>query len=170
MNAPNALRLALPALLTLTTACASLTAPSARVTDARLGLVPVLAARTAFETEEASRSADRQRDDEPRRRRDPSTAAFWAGVIIGAVGTAGAIALGSAARITERQIIHGYEGDGLSHERLDTLGDRGKALNKATVASLGVGLAGALMAAAAYGVEWTKCGDLAPKRRRCAER
>ena len=156
------------ALAALTTACASFAPPSPRVTDARLSLVPVLAARTAFESEEAGRGGDR--DDAPRARREPSEAVFWAGVIIASIGGAGALGMGTAARITERQVVAGFEGDGLSRERLDTLNDRGKALNRATIVSGAIGLAGALMAATAYGIEWTKCGKLAPERRRCAAR
>ena len=167
LRAPRAGAPLLAALAALSTACAGLAPPSPRVTDARLGMVPVLAARTAFETEEAGRGGDR---DDGRTRREPTEAVFWAGVILTAIGGAGAIGMGTAARITERQIVAGFEGDGLSRERLDTLNDRGKALNRATIVSGAIGLAGALMAATAYGIEWTKCGKLAPERRRCAVR
>jgi len=153
----------LAAFAALASACA-FQQPSARLTDARLGFAPVLAARTSFESEGAERGAAA---DAPRPAREPTELVFWTGVILAAVGGGAALALGTTARITERQVINGFDGDGLSRDRLDQLGDRGAALNTASLAAGALGLVGAVMATTAYGVEYTRCGKLAPKRRRC---
>jgi hypothetical protein len=155
----------------LLVACAALSAacalqqPSARLTDARLGFAPVLAARTSFESEAAERGAPA--GEAPRAARGPTELVFWTGVILAAVGGGAALALGTTARVTEGEVIGGFEGDGLSRARLDELNDRGAGLNNATIAVGALGLVGAIMATTAYGVDYTRCGKLAPKRRRC---
>ncbi|MBK8260973.1 MAG: hypothetical protein IPK80_06480 [Nannocystis sp.] len=155
----------LAACAALSTACA-LQQPSARLTDARLGFAPVLAARTSFESEAAERGAP-PADEAPRAARGPTELVFWTGVILAAVGGGAALALGTTARVTEGKVISGFEGDGLSRARLDELNDRGAGLNNATIAVGALGLVGAIMATTAYGVDYTRCGKLAPKRRRC---
>ncbi|MCA9638440.1 MAG: hypothetical protein KC420_20560 [Myxococcales bacterium] len=151
------------------TACAPLIAPQRRpAIDARLGFVPVLASQTSIEREAAASSDD---GGKPGARRTTAThAVLWTGTILAAVGGAGLIGFGAAGYATERKMTKGYESEGLSRDELDTLTSRGDALNTAAIISASVGLVGALMAITAYGVEYTNCGPLAPKSRRCAER
>ena len=162
------LGLACVALVTAsTTACASFEGarPGPGLIDSRLHIVPVLAAKTSIEAEPVddgkSRSAGRT---------TATHAVLWTGVVLASLGGAGLIGFGSASYATDSKLSRGYAEDGLTRDEADTLINRGEALNTATIISASVGLLGALMAVTAYGVEYTNCGPLAPKSRRCSER
>ncbi len=167
---PRARTCALPLLALVTagtTACASFEAPRpgpSALIDSRLHVVPVLAAKTSIEaepTDSGTRKAGRT---------TATHAVLWTGVVLAAVGGAGLIGFGSASYATDSKLSRGYAEDGLTRDEQQTLIDRGEGLNTATIISASVGLLGALMAVTAYGVEYTNCGPLAPKSRRCPER
>ena len=179
-------RLLAIACLGLTTACASFEAPSrySRI-DSRLHIVPVLAARTSFEADRAPAASDSSGTSESDDNNDNNDnndngtsgkrvtathAVLWTGIVLASLGGAGLLGFGATGLATDRKLRRGYDEDGLSHEEQDTLIKRGEAMNTATIISASVGLLGALIAVTAYGVEYTKCGRLAPKRRRCDER
>ncbi|MEZ4450733.1 MAG: hypothetical protein R3B09_14725 [Nannocystaceae bacterium] len=154
--------------LCLTTACATFEGPSpTRITDSRLGFVPTLRASTSLEREEASRAAPS--DETGKTTKGPTKALFVAGIIIGAIGAAGLISMSAASYGLDRKLDNGYA-EGITREDAQTLVDRGKALNTGAIVSASVGLAGFLTAITTYGVDYTRCGPLAPKRRRCDER
>ncbi len=173
---PRAVRLLAIACLGLTTACATFEAPGRDAPiDSRLHIVPVLAARTSIEADSApatSDTSDTSDTDNGRsgKRVTATHAVLWTGVVLASLGGAGLIGFGATGLATDRKLIRGYEEDGLTHEEQDTLIERGEAMNTATIISASVGLLGALIAVTAYGVEYTKCGRLAPKRRNCDKR
>lgn len=154
--------------LCLTTACATFEAPGpTRITDGRLGFVPALRATTALEREEPARAA--AFDDDGKAEKGPTRALFVAGIIIGAIGAAGMISMSAASYGLDRKLDKGYD-DGISRDDAQKIADRGKALNTGAIVSSAVGLAGFLTAITVYGIDYTRCGPLAPKRRRCDER
>jgi len=167
---PRARASALPILALITagsTACASFetprSGPSALI-DSRLHIVPVLAAKTSIEAEPAD-SGGRKAG-----RTTATHAVLWTGVVLAALGGAGLVGFGATSFATDSKLSKGYAEDGLTRDEQQTLIDRGEAMNTATIISASVGLIGALMAVTAYGVEYTNCGPLAPKNRRCSER
>jgi len=176
----RALATACIALATATaTACVSFDTarPAPARIDSRLHIVPVLAAKTSIEAEPApapaSESASKDTDDGGKRsgkRTTATHAVLWTGVVLTALGGAGLIGFGGASFATDSKLSRGYAEDGLSREEADTLISRGETLNTATIISASVGLLGALLAVTAYGVEYTNCGPLALKSRRCSER
>jgi hypothetical protein len=162
---------ALVSLTALATACATFESPPprARPIDSRLHVVPVLVAKTSVETPPPA--AEAPSDDSPRPGRTTAThAVLWTGVVLASLGGAGLIGFGAAGLATNRKLDKGLLEEGITRDERQTLVDRGETLNTATIVSASVGLLGALMAVTAYGVEYTNCGPLAPKRRRCSER
>ncbi|MCA9660918.1 MAG: hypothetical protein KC486_21425 [Myxococcales bacterium] len=162
---------AIVSLTALATACATFESPQPRVRpiDSRLHVVPVLAAKTSVETPPPA--AEAPSDDASRPRRTTAThAVLWTGVVLASLGGAGLVGFGAAGLATNRKLDKGLLEEGISRDDRQTLVDRGETLNTATIVSASVGLLGALMAVTAYGVEYTNCGPLAPKRRRCSER
>ncbi|MEZ4384442.1 MAG: hypothetical protein R3A79_24145 [Nannocystaceae bacterium] len=155
----------------LSTACATFESPQprARPIDSRLHVVPVLAAKTSVE---APPPADASSDDgAPRAGRTTAThAVLWTGVVLASLGGAGLVGFGAAGIATNNRLDRGLLEEGITRDERQKLVDRGETLNTATIVSASVGLLGALMAVTAYGIEYTNCGPLAPKRRRCSER
>lgn len=166
-RSPSTLRPLGALLLGLCSACATFEAPSpTRITDGRLGFVPALRATTALENQEPagpSESAAGKTD------KGPTRALFIAGIVVGAIGAAGMIAMSSASYGLDRKLDRGYQ-EGISREDAQTIADRGEAMNTGAIVSASVGLAGFLTAITVYGIDYTRCGPLAPKRRRCDER
>jgi hypothetical protein len=121
--------------------------------------------RTTFET--APEASDEHRDDDGRAKATP--ALFWTGVALGGLGTAGTLGFATAGKVVERKIDDGYD-DGFSSARHDELESRGETWNALAITSLSVGLVGLVLAATVYGIDYTRCGPLAPTRRRCPAR
>ncbi len=169
---PRARASALPILALITagtTACASFEAPRpgpSALIDSRLHIVPVLAAKTSIEAEPEPADTGGRRAG----RTTATHAVLWTGVVLAALGGAGLVGFGATSYATDSKLSKGYNEDGLTRDEQQTLIDRGEAMNTATIISASVGLLGALMAVTAYGVEYTNCGPLAPKSRRCSER
>lgn len=154
--------------LCLTTACATFEAPApTRITDGRLGFVPTLRATTALENQEPAREAPSEATGKTDK--GPTRALFIAGIIVGAIGAAGMISMSAASYGLDRKLDRGYE-DGITRDEAETIAERGDAMNTGAIVSASVGLAGFLTAITVYGVDYTRCGPLAPKRRRCDER
>lgn len=151
----------LVAVATLSTslACATAPAPVHISSDLAVGR---MAERTSFEREVDSSDAS------PKARK-VTPALFWTGVVLGSLGVVGTVAFGAAGHVTNNKIDDGYD-DGLTRSEHADLVDRGEALNVAAITSAAVGLFGIGLAAAAYGYDYTHCGPLAAKKRRCKER
>ncbi len=162
----------LTAVLALSTACAGLEPPRSIVIDPRLN-VGNMGERSNFEVryqlaaEVATASQAPQTDAAPRRKakRPVTPVLFWLGIGLTAVGGVGTVGTAAAGYGTKRQIENSYGGS-ITAEELARLNTRGEALNKANIAGIVLTVIGATLALTSYGVDYTRCGPLAPKRRR----
>lgn len=158
--------LALVGALAVASACA--VAPvEIPTSDVRLASLGNLGNRSAFELRTLY-AAQAPAADQPSARRRPVTPIlFYTGVVLATLTGATAIATGAASFGLRRKLDNAYfEGGGLTMAEYDRIDDRGTALGKATwgLAFLSAGFAG--MALISYAVDWSRCGPLAPKRRR----
>jgi len=165
--------IALSAVLSLGTACAGLQPQASTRLDPRLASLNIgnIGVRNGYELRNASPVAGREAatmpvdDTRPRERRPVTPVLFWLGIGLTAVGGAGTIGTAAAGYGTQRQISSDYRGSA-NAEDVHTLERRGAALNKATIAGVVVTVIGAVLALTSYGVDYSRCGPLAPKRRR----
>ncbi len=162
----------LAAVLSLSTACAGFETGASispiRI-DPRLN-VGNMGVRNNYELRNsnplAARASDSVTVDSNDRARRPVTPVlFWLGIGLTIVGGAGTIGTAAAGYGTERQ-LRGDFGGSVTVEDVRTLENRGKALNSATIAGVVVTVIGAVLAMTTYGVDYTRCGPLAPKKRR----
>lgn len=157
--------LALAGALALASACA--VAPvEVQVPDHRLASLGNLGARSSFELRTLY-AAQAPAPDQPAARRRPVTPIlFYTGVILATLTGAGAVATGAASFGLRRKLDNAYFDDGLTYDQYNTIADRGDRLSKATwgLAFLSAGFAA--MALISYSIDWSRCGPLAPKRRR----
>lgn len=159
----------LAGLLSLTTACAGLQPPSQLHIDPRLN-VGNMGERSDFElrTEAAMAARAGQSsapDTQPGARKPVTPVLFWLGIGMVAVGGVGTIGTASAGYATQRQLSNGYRDTATASEVQD-LEKRGANLNKASIAGAVIAVVGAVLALTSYGVDYTRCGPLAPQRRR----
>ncbi len=160
----------LAGLLSLTTACAGLEPQSQLHIDPRLN-VGNMGERSNFElrTEAAMAARAGQTstapDTQPGARKPVTPVLFWLGIGMLAVGGVGTIGTASAGYATQRQLSNGYRETANASEVQD-LEKRGANLNKASIAGAVLAVVGAVLALTSYGVDYTRCGPLAPKRRR----
>jgi len=165
--------IALGAVLSLTTACAGLSPQTGMRLDPRLASLDIgnMGARNSYELRNASPIAGRADasapvdDSRPRERKPVTPILFWLGIGLTVVGGVGTIGTAAAGYGTQRQ-ISGDLRETLSADEFHTLERRGEALNKATIAGAVITVIGAVLALTTYGVDYTRCGPLAPKRRR----
>jgi hypothetical protein len=157
-------------LLALTTACANLQpAPPIHI-DPRLQ-VGNMGERSDFELRTQAAVAARASqtstvpDTQPRARKPVTPVLFWLGIGLLAVGGVGTIGTASAGYATQRQLSSSYRG-GATASEIQTLENRGYKLNQASIAGAVITAVGAVLAITSYGVDYTRCGPLAPKRRR----
>jgi len=153
----------LVAVLSLSTACAGVEPQPALHLDPRLN-VGNMGARNSFELRNAAGSSERS-DPAPTARRPVTPVLFWLGIGLTAAGGGTLVGSASAAAATRNQLRTAYS-DGTSVERVDELERRGSNLNKVSIAGAVLMVAGAIMALTSYGYDYTRCGPLAPKRRR----
>ncbi len=149
------------ATLALVTACAS-ARPVVRTRPLdRALLVGTMGQTTRFE-----RSHPRPTSDQGLRHPKASTVAFVIATALGSAAAAGTLAFGIAGTVTDRKLQDRYT-SGLSLAEQNDLRDRGELFNDLTI-GLGVTALVSLTAAAiVYGVDYTRCGHLARKRRKC---
>ncbi len=126
-------------------------------------------------------SGEREPADEPRRERSKKKSAtkpiFIAGVILSAVGGIGTLAFGTGGLIVERQLTDRLynrldpekSADAFTEQEYNDLEKVGELMNVLAITSVVIGLVGMTMAVTAYGYDYTHCGSLAPKRRRCED-
>jgi hypothetical protein len=168
--------------------CASARATPVPVIDARLH-VGEMGTRTNFELRQLvaqSSPAPQGASDDfapPKKKKKKkkekwaSTPIFWVGVVLSVVGASGTIAFGTGGLLIEKDLTSKlYDSLGPVDERemfseaeYNELNDRGQVFNALAITSVVVGLVGMVMSVSAYGYEYTHCGPLAPKRRRCEE-
>lgn len=153
----------LAAVLSLSTACASLEPQTSLPLDRRLN-VGNMGTRNSFELRNAVGSAES--DPAPTTTRRPVTPLlFWIGIGLTAAGGGTLIGSAAAAAATRSQLRTAYD-DGTTVARVDELERRGSNLNKISIAGAVLMVAGAIMSLTSYGYDYTRCGPLAPKRRR----
>lgn len=150
--------------LALVTACAS-APPAPRVTDQRLLALGNLGARSNYEIRTLYAATDPA--PAPAAKKRPITPIlFYLGVSVAAVTGAAALGTAIGSSVTRRQIDNGYFGEGLSYPGYDDLKTRGERLDDATW-GLGItAFAFAALALITYSIDWSRCGPLAPARRR----
>ncbi len=153
----------LAAVLSLSTACAGLEPPSSVSIDPRLN-VGNMGARNSFELRNAVGSGG-QSDPAPTTRRPVTPVLFWIGIGLTAAGGGTLIGTAAGAAATRDQLRTAYS-DGTTVERVDELERRGANLNKISIVGAVLMVAGAIMSLTSYGYDYTRCGPLAPKRRR----
>lgn len=153
---------ALALALALSTGCAGLEPPSQLRIDPRLN-VGNMGARSNFELRNAA--VDPAVDPPPARKRPVTPVLFWIGVGLTAAGGGTLIGSAATAAATRNQLRTAYD-EGTTVSRVDELERRGATLNKISVAGAVLMVAGAIMALTSYGYDYTRCGPLAPKRRR----
>ena len=161
---------ALVAVLTLSTACAGLERPTNIRLDPSLN-VGNMGVRNSFELRNGigvgvgEPTGHPISDPAPRTRRPVTPLLFWIGIGLTAAGGGTMIGSAAGAAATRNQLRDAYS-DGTTAARIDELEQRGANLNKVSIAGAVLMVAGAIMAIATYGYDYTHCGPLAPKRRR----
>lgn len=155
---------ALVAALTLSTACAGLEPQAPIRIDPRLN-VGNMAARNSFELRNAADPPGRPSDPEPTARKPVTPLLFWLGIGLTAAGAGTLVGTAAGAYATRRQLTDTYEGS-TTLSRTSELEQRGERLNKASIAGAVIMVAGAILALTTYGYDYTRCGPLAPRRRR----
>lgn len=157
-------------LLALSTACAGIQPAAPVHIDPRLH-VGNMGERSDFElrTEAAMAARAAQTaavpDSQPRSRKPVTPVLFWLGIGLVAVGGVGTIGTASAGYGTQRQLTNAYLGKA-SVSEIQTLENRGSRLQQASIAGAVITVIGAALALTSYGIDYTRCGPLAPKRRR----
>lgn len=153
-------RCVLAAFLASAVACSASPTASVRPIDPAL-MVGKVAEPTRFE-----RRDDRVEHADPREHQKARTIAFWTGVALTTVGAAGTIAFSATGQAMENKLSDGYD-DSLTRADEDRYQDNGELMNDLAIASGVIGLAGVVIAAVAFGVDYTLCGTLVKRRKDC---
>jgi hypothetical protein len=103
---------------------------------------------------------------EPDKRQRARTGLFWTGIVLTAVGGGGTIAFAAVGEGTEDQLNRAYGDGSLTRARRSQLEDRGEIMNGLAIGSAALTLVGIALASIAYGVDYTRCGKLAKRRRK----
>ena len=182
-------RMLVAALAVVTSGCVSMQSmPTASIDP--IALPGALVQRTSFEGPGAAPAAgpDAQvrgggkssdasggGDDKPMRvRGEPGTeqqqrtrkALFWAGIAFTVIGGATLLATGIGGRVTQGQLTKGYDDETLTHDEEKTLRNRGETFNALAGAGGGVMIVGAGVAAITFGIDYTRCGSIAKRKRK----
>lgn len=169
-RAPHGRPVLLAGVLALSSACAAapleLPAP-----DHRLAAIGNLGARSNFEirTLYAVQEAAPPPSDAPpksAKRRQATPVLFYLGIVVAALAGGSAIGTSVASYGLRRKLDDNYFNDGFTYDEYNRTVETGDRLSKA---SWGLGFTAvgfAAMALIAYSVDWSRCGPLAPKRRR----
>lgn len=106
-------------------------------------------------------------DDETKKDQRTRNGLFWGGVAVAAIGGASLLAFGIGGRVTQGQLAKGYDDGDLTYKREEQLRERGKVFNSLAGAGAGIGLVGMAVAAIVYGIDYSRCGTLAKRRKDC---
>ena len=150
--------------LSLGTACATSAdlGPRTIAPDLRVGS---LSERTRFEADATGTTLDR--DASPEKNQRLRKGLFWTGIGMIGFGVAGFTGFGIGGRVVQKQIKDGYDDGSLTFDEEDRLQSTGEIMNGLAIGSVVVGLVGVVLAAAVYGVDNAKCGQLKPRRKAC---
>ena len=171
--APHGRPVLLAGVLALSSACAAapleLPAP-----DRRLASIGNLGTRSSFEIRtlhaapDPAAPRDAGKTKVRAKRRQATPVLFYLGIVVAALAGGSAIATSAASFGLRRKLDNNYFTDGFTTEEYGRTVTNGDRLSKA---SFGLGFTAAAfagMALIAYSVDWSRCGPLAPKRRRDA--
>ncbi len=111
--------------------------------------------------------ADHGSSDDPAKEQRTRTGVFWGGVGALALGGGMLTAFGIGGRVTQAQLKNGYEDGDLTYAREEKLRDRGTAFNKVAAAGAGLAIVGLAVTAIVYGIDYSRCGALAKRRKDC---
>lgn len=136
--------------------------------DPRVGSLGTL---TRFETEPAAPAPKAQASNDRRgkKKRTTNESLYWAGIIVGSIGTALGVGSGIGAWVTQSQISDGYD-NGATKAEIDDLERRGEVLGALSITGFSLGVLGFVTSIVTYGIDYTRCGPLAAKRRDCSKR
>lgn len=109
-------------------------------------------------------------DNDPAKHQRARTGVFWGGIAATAVGGVLLTAFGIGGRVTQSQLAKAYDDADLTYAREDKLADRGKLFNALAGAGAGIAIVGIAMASIAYGLDYSRCGTLAKRRKDCKPR
>ncbi|RMG93675.1 MAG: hypothetical protein D6705_17985 [Deltaproteobacteria bacterium] len=129
-------------------------------------VAPALYTASMAETTRFERTTRRPGPDDPPRHPKATVAVFATSATVGIVGALGALGFGIAGAALNPKLDDGFE-KGLSVDEEDQIRNRGELYNDLAVGFGVAGLVGLGIAAITYGVDYTRCGPLAPKKRRC---
>lgn len=110
---------------------------------------------------------DRLDNDKDQQRR---LALFWSGVGILAAGLVSTAAFMTTGQVVEARLDEGYDEGGLSRDREQRLRRMGTVSNQAAIVSGGVSVIGLALLLAGYGLDYSVCGKLAKRRKKCRKR
>jgi hypothetical protein len=111
--------------------------------------------------------ADDSPSNDPSKEQRTRTGLFWGGVGALALGGAMLTAFGIGGRVTQAQLKNGYDDGDLTYSREEKLRDRGSAFNKVAAAGAGLAVVGLAVTAIVYGIDYSRCGTLAKRRKDC---
>jgi hypothetical protein len=102
-----------------------------------------------------------------RRSREVTPPLFWSGIAVGTLGAVGTIGFAVAGRVNKDRFNELYSNGTASRDELQHIRDRGELWNALTITSAALMAIGYTVAIVTYGVDWNRCGKLAPKKRGC---
>ncbi|HWB76955.1 MAG TPA: hypothetical protein VG755_18435 [Nannocystaceae bacterium] len=94
------------------------------------------------------------------------TGLFWAGVAVAVIGGATLLASGIGGRVTQAQLKKGYDDETLTHDDERKLHTRGDIFNALAGTGGGLLIVGGGVAAISFGVDYSRCGTLAKRKKR----
>lgn len=115
---------------------------------------------------EDSKPAPVQQDAGSDRHQRARTGLFWAGVAVAVIGGATLLASGIGGRVTQAQLKNGYDDESLTHDDERKLHTRGDVFNALAGTGGGLLIVGGGVAAISFGVDYSRCGALAKRKKR----
>ncbi len=160
--------------LVVLTGCATATGitPGPRLLSSDLH-IGALDQRTRFELDDRgsaptakSETAADSPEDSPKKERRRKLL-YYTGLGAIGFGVLGSVSFGIGGRIVQAQLKKGYEDGTLTRDREDQLHTTGTVMNGMAIGSAVVGLLGVITAATIYGIDYSRCGELPPRRKNC---
>jgi hypothetical protein len=95
---------------------------------------------------------------------------FWSGIAVGTIGAVGTVGFSVAGRVAKDRLNGMYADGSATLEDRNQARDRGELWNGLAITSGVLMAVGYAVAIITYGVDWNRCGPLAPTKRRCRDR
>jgi hypothetical protein len=91
---------------------------------------------------------------------------FWAGIALTAIGGATFVASAVGGRITQAQLQKGYDRETITHDQEKTYHTRGDVFNALTATGATLLIVGVGTASISFGIDYSRCGSLAKRKRK----